>query len=299
MSKGVIYYATGEKHISEAVRSAESLKQHLPEISITLFSPERPTSSCFDNHISIQNHSEPLLDYISYLKKTPYDKTLFLDTDTYICGDISSVFDLLDEFDIAAAHDPVRHSSRYDPNVPETFPSFCTGVIPYRQTQDVFDFFTEWENLYRDYAENISERLYSPSGSTYANDCPLFREALYYSDLRSNILPDEYNCKFLYPGYAQLKIKILHIHHSNPQEIAKVANEHAGMRRVHTGEWLGRVYSVRENYSRPVEVAKYPGPGRFKKLLNRGYSLIQNKGIKLTIKKAIQWSNRQMKSKLN
>lgn len=36
---------------------------------------------------------------------SPFEHTIFLDTDTFVCGDFSELFDLLDHFDIAMSHD--------------------------------------------------------------------------------------------------------------------------------------------------------------------------------------------------
>lgn len=49
MSKGIIYIATGQKYIAEAIVLANSVKQNSPGIDITLFSDREIQESCFDN----------------------------------------------------------------------------------------------------------------------------------------------------------------------------------------------------------------------------------------------------------
>ncbi|EHK02479.1 hypothetical protein HRED_04318, partial [Candidatus Haloredivivus sp. G17] len=50
-------------------------------------------------------------DKIQYMDKSPFNKTLLLDTDTLIVDDITELFDLLEQFDIAFAHNPKRISN--------------------------------------------------------------------------------------------------------------------------------------------------------------------------------------------
>lgn len=94
--KGVIYVVTGpkESYWEEDMLSIESLRRFNPDIPVTIFTdrirpvkhqgvsvakiPEPPTISFYDKWIEIKN--------------TPYYKTLFLDTDTYICDDLSDIF---------------------------------------------------------------------------------------------------------------------------------------------------------------------------------------------------------------
>ncbi len=42
------------------------------------------------------------------MSASPYEHTLFLDADTYICDNINELFDLLELFDLALAHDTFR-----------------------------------------------------------------------------------------------------------------------------------------------------------------------------------------------
>lgn len=83
MSKGVIYIATGEKYIQEALKSAASLKDKIPSLPITLFSSEYVSSKVLNEVILIENPQYGWIDKITYISQTPYEETLFIDTDTY------------------------------------------------------------------------------------------------------------------------------------------------------------------------------------------------------------------------
>jgi len=47
-------------------------------------------------------------DKILPLLDSPFNRTVFLDTDTQVCSEFFELFDLLDRFDLAVAHAPWR-----------------------------------------------------------------------------------------------------------------------------------------------------------------------------------------------
>jgi len=149
---------------------------------------------------------------VTLLSQTPYDRTIFLDADTYICGDLDSMFDLLDKFDLAIAHDTFRSYVRGNTEIlklvqriPGSFPMFNSGVIAFKKTQAVRQFLEKWQSLY----ERDSE-LDTLSGKGFCQDQPPFREALYYSNVHFTVLPTEYNCRFIHPVFLNEKVKVLH-----------------------------------------------------------------------------------------
>ncbi|MGD1716609.1 hypothetical protein [Dapis sp. BLCC M172] len=126
MSKGVIYIVTGEKYINEALISAASLKDKMPNLPITLFSSEEVNSELFNEVILIKNPQSEYgiigkINQVRYISQTPYKETLFLDTDTYICHNFVERFTMLKNFDIAVAHAPNIIAYQVE-NVPKSFP---------------------------------------------------------------------------------------------------------------------------------------------------------------------------------
>ncbi len=49
---------------------------------------------------------------IPALRGTRFQRTLYLDSDVRVVADLTDIFELLDRFDLAAAHDPMRNSSK-------------------------------------------------------------------------------------------------------------------------------------------------------------------------------------------
>jgi hypothetical protein len=202
--RGVIYYATGTEYVEQALRSAESLKRH-NDLSVTVYSDKEIDSPYVDSVVTISPSEYPLYDRINYFKQTPYDRTIQMDTDTYILGDLSPVFELLDRFNIAAAYDEYRDTateqSRFenvDIDAPDSFPEFQCGVIAYRNNETVQSFFDDWQARYGPYRDrNLLDQ-------------PHFREALYNNEIAVGTLPSEYNVRINFGGFLYNDAKVIH-----------------------------------------------------------------------------------------
>jgi len=214
--QGVIYIAVGPACIGEALTSAASLKRVMPGLPVTLFCDQIMSDQLLDQVVPVErNHWDPSVK-IDHIANSPYEHTLFLDADTYITGDLSELLSILDRFDVALAHSPVRTSYRPDA-VPDSFPEFNSGVILFRQSTSVRDLFSRWADYY---ARDLERLRRGEIGWRRAHentfyhgdlpDQPTLREALYCSDLRVATLPPEYNCRFSLPGFVDGQVKILH-----------------------------------------------------------------------------------------
>lgn len=229
--KGVIYYATGQKYLEDAEESAKSLKEH-NDLHITVFTDvDNIETKVFDNIEKIDSGEHPFYDRINYFKKSPYQKTLHLDTDTYITGDITPIFEMLDRFDVVAAinenRDTVAEDTKFETvelNVPDAFPEYQCGVIGFSNNKDAIELLEDWQNRYSKYKDrNVLDQ-------------PFFREAIYQNkNIQIGTLPSEYNLLVNFPGYIQQKARIIHFGGSskpNPEKVAKKINEKEGRQRV-------------------------------------------------------------------
>lgn len=229
-SQGVIYVATGKKYIEEAINSVASLKANMPDLSVTAFFDQKIESLCFDDLVVLENAHYSFRDKIMYMSRSPYEKTLFLDTDTYVCDKIPELFILLDKFDIALAHAPYREIMPI-PGVPNSFPEFNSGVILFKKSPSVINCFENWLSFY-DQDVNAKRKWMEPASQELRllHDQPALRKALYNSSLRMATLTPEYNCRFNMPGYVHGKVKILHGRHPDILGVAKVINGTVGQR---------------------------------------------------------------------
>lgn len=225
MSCGVIYIATGEKYIKEACQSAARLKEVMPSISITLFADKDIDSMNFEKVVLV----EPFYrrSKIPYLAETPYERTLYLDSDTYVDDDFSELFQLLDRFDLSVRQAP--HEAKYPvPGIPDSFPELQAAIILYKKTPNVLDLFRKWKLLYERDLENADKLV--DRKHVGLQDQPSFREALYFSDIRFSPLPPEYNCLINNPSGIVGKVKIFHGRHPNYPKLANTFNQKIGQR---------------------------------------------------------------------
>jgi hypothetical protein len=181
VSRGVLFVATGAGYRDLARQAAESVRQVSPGIAIDLHTDVAVEPGVFDRVVVID---DPWFrSRIDAMAETRFQRTLHLDADLLAIADIRDVFEVLDRFDIALAHDQARNSPTanvfWRRELPNAFPQFNGGVIAYRRTPAVTDLLREWAQVMRE--------------SGLKRDQPVLRELLYLSDLRIATLPPEYN----------------------------------------------------------------------------------------------------------
>jgi hypothetical protein len=177
---GVIYSVTGCEFAILAIRSAKSMKDHHPEVSVTLFIDEtihRGTFGefkLFDRIEYIENPEFNWNDKIHGIQNTPYKKTLYLDADTFVVRPVRMRFST--GFSTIRSTSAGRWGSTSSGSI-KTTPSvsqFNTGVIAYEMTPEFEEFVSRWRE----------PRTEKPEG----HDQPTFREALllsriFYADI--------------------------------------------------------------------------------------------------------------------
>jgi hypothetical protein len=182
--RGAVYVATGAPYVEAARHSAASLRRNNPELQVALFTDQAITDPVFDIVEIIDNpHARSKTDCLG---RSPFSQTLFIDCDTRIVGDLTGIFRLLERFDLAVAQRPrqPRRTARgalWRHDVPRHFPEYNTGVILYRRTPEVLDFFRDWKAAWLELGRG--------------GDQITFRELLWASDLRLATLPREYNTR--------------------------------------------------------------------------------------------------------
>ncbi len=146
--RGVIYLvAGGRSYMGELLTSLESLRRQEPDLPVTLFSPYKPPASARCDHFDYQSEEHPLKQKVMILKESPYEETLFLDTDTFILRPVQQVFDYLANLDFAVANmfaadwatTPPSFKALVDPE------GFNTGVLLYRKRAATLAFLKAWE----------------------------------------------------------------------------------------------------------------------------------------------------------
>ena len=200
MSRGVLYVATGKQYVEETLISAKIFKSVL-DIPIALATDRDVGDEAIDHVISIDDPEYGFGDQIYAMQKTPFDRTLYLDSDIYVHESPSEVFDVLDEFEIGAVQVPHWQPREEYPleSVPESFPEYNSGVLVYKNTKPVQELLNSWKTKHR---RDINKG--------YNRNQRSFREALYSSDVRIATLTPEYNCRYQFPERASRTVKIFH-----------------------------------------------------------------------------------------
>jgi hypothetical protein len=167
-SKGVIFFNRGEKMIVRAIVALYSLRKHY-DGEITFFL-EDPYPKEFENVckffnvnvvINETNHEVKTLTRKNQtLLNSPYDKTLWLDSDTVTVGPVDEMFDYLDEYNVAIPHfagwvstgrtiskrikqyEGIADQKHIDKAL-EKNPAINTGIFSYKKCQ----FLKEWVEL--------------------------------------------------------------------------------------------------------------------------------------------------------
>lgn len=206
MDKGVIYVATGADYVDLACASAASLRSCNPGLAVDLFTDDVEAAGL---EVFNQVHPVPVVHDRAKLECMPlsrFERTLFLDCDTLVVGDLGDVWDVLDRFDLALAHDVRRASDLVREGLEEVtsyaFPQMNSGVMLYRRSEVMAAFFAEWA------------RRYHAGG--VARDQIILKDMLWQSDLRFYVLPPEFNMRrvTVLDAWEPLdgEVKIIHSH---------------------------------------------------------------------------------------
>lgn len=225
---GVVYIATGLRFVEEARASVRSLRLHHPEWPSVLFTDVGGNfcGDVFSDIRRIKNPGHSFADKIGPLVDSPFERTIFLDTDTHVCAPLHDLFAVLDRVDLVAAHAPMRVTWP-QPEIPDSFPEINSGVLAWRKSGQTDRLFAEWERLYREHVASTGQK----------DDQPALRRALFESKIRLGILPPEYNFRTVMPAFAgRGPVRIIHGRHVDLAAVERRLNARRGCRAVIPGD---------------------------------------------------------------
>lgn len=203
-SKGVLLFNRGEKCIVRAIVALHTLRQHW-DGSVTFFL-EDPYPHEFEEVCGLYNidvvRCKPQPDTKTLVRKTelfvesPYDHTLWIDSDTAVVGKIDEMFDYLENYDIAIPHFAgwwsdgsiiARRIKRYrgiaeDKHMEEAFkhhPAINTGVLSYRRN---VPFMKDWIEL----AQKGMGKMFIPDEVAFQVLYPSY-QGIYIAPIKFNV----------------------------------------------------------------------------------------------------------------
>src|SRR5437868_8197397 len=130
---GFCYVVDNVGYLNEAMSSLASLRIRMGDIPVTIVAPRelfRVEAAVTDWIELPKSRNGPIVKTASLL--APYERVIFVDTDTYVASDLAGLFDVLDVFDLAVAHDVTRGNDYGTQIVPRSFCEYNTGVIAFR-----------------------------------------------------------------------------------------------------------------------------------------------------------------------
>lgn len=188
--KGFIYIAFGNAFYKECIDSVKILK-NLTKYPIHLFTDQTEISQKEKElFISIKTvkhiHIRSKVDYIAF---SPFEKTIYLDTDIIVVRKIDELFDLLENFDVLATLDTARKRSNISnliyeyKKIPYAFGEVNGGLLGYSKFAKE-NIFNKWPKIFYKYMQK-----------TGGWDQPSLRILLWKNKASLYILPPEFNVR--------------------------------------------------------------------------------------------------------
>jgi hypothetical protein len=222
---GIIYSCSGESYVAEAIRAARSSLRHNP-LPHVLFASPSPASHTADPGVSIhpfEASEDPFLDKIRNIRRSPFERTIFLDTDTLVVDELVHLLDLLERYDLAVAH-TAGYRGFADPEVPAAFYELNTGVMAWRSNERTAAFLAGWEQTYAAWGRK------EPFRSAATSDQAAFRNCAWKHELRLVVLGPEYNFRTLFPATVVARVRVIHGRRRNAEGLAARLNSRHGPR---------------------------------------------------------------------
>lgn len=199
--RGAIYVACGAKYRSEASVSLASLRRSnpgLPAMLLTDTPPENPGE--WDN-LEVDPSLATLRNGAKlHMSRAPWERCLFLDTDTLVVGDLGEGFAVLDRFEFAGHQCGGGHHYSL-PGLPPSFPEVNSGVLFWRRGPRCDALFARWRELFAAYNQENETRTW---------DQKSLRMALWECDLRLAMLPVNFNLMPYFPSVLERHLVVAH-----------------------------------------------------------------------------------------
>ncbi|ABK43964.1 response regulator receiver protein [Magnetococcus marinus MC-1] len=205
-TRGVLFCAYGKHYMGEVLFAAQRIRMLYPELPIVFITDHQqpgfrdfPLAAMFDDVIHMPYESlestcygkDPACVYnisgylfkIRGVNRSPFDRTLFMDTDTYVVDPcLDSLFGVLDKVDLAIAHQ-VLHFVNVSAVAPVM--EMNTGMIVY--SRGAVPIMEDWEQGFRE----LKYGLYGSVDQTYFQ----LSYAKYLGKIHTLILSPEYNVR--------------------------------------------------------------------------------------------------------
>ena len=211
---GIQYLAFGYPFFLKALYSALSFKRKY-NWPVSIVTNVKFDQTFTMNGVKAFDHVELIVDEdknnrlykTSVYKYSPFEKTIFLDCDTEVIGNLNPAEDLLTKFELLARlhswpieyNDPEGRLSKLSYQTKEN-PHWNSGVLLYRKSNNVENFFMNWNKKFVEFG--------------YHMDQPSFAETILQdSNVRFQSLDMSWNCSRDFARIHPSLVKNLRIDH--------------------------------------------------------------------------------------
>lgn len=181
--QGYYFIVTGEKYRHEVKESFFQLKK-LTSLPICIAS-DKKIDLPYDLFFKIPSPSYSYFDKVNNLLNTPFDKTIFLDSDISHFHSLDEIFEVLDNVDLMASLEASLGlgAKSQEALIPNSFPELSSGMLGYSMNSNFRAMMEIWKKEYLKLLKNCN----------IAEDQPSMRIALYQSRIKFSVLPPEYH----------------------------------------------------------------------------------------------------------
>lgn len=209
---GILFITNGPAYSKEAITSIESIRRFV-DLPITVFT----THPLMFHHLNLDYMKripftpKGLAVKPAYMHQAPYQRTLFLDSDTIIAHkDAFEPFNILDQFGIALCHAPARGYNVMK-FIPNCVPSWNSGVM-----------FLAMDNLKVKTVLTIYRDRYKRQATKKrTSDQAMISHALWTTTCQVYTLPPEFNCRGAASGVPK-KSMLRIIHHREATKLYRI-----------------------------------------------------------------------------
>jgi len=241
MDSGILYISADDSYLTEAKQSAQSVKSQMPDTPTAIITDTSSPGSMFDVVIERDDLTSSVVVKSNHIHRTPFNRTLYLDTDTYVTQPLDDIFDILDHYDIATALEKGEH---YDIGLPPSVAHRQGGVIAFKDTQRVTELFELWREIYARQREE-----------GHMSDQPPLTKAVLESGVSIHTLPVEDNCLIYSGERLEGDVRIVH-GHDELAELARALNN-SSRHRIFSSLFDNKIIFVDHDSLNHIELVYY------------------------------------------
>lgn len=186
MNCGVLLICFGKNYCEEAKSSISSLRKVSPNVEIAVICESEWGSDPQPDYFVLRDPIYSLGCVPRYISDSPFERTLYVDPDTFFAADISDIFLFLDLFNVGVFQDgPMLRGDGGLYYVPQ-----CNGgVILFDDSKEVTEMFVAWQEKYVAAELTAKKTNLQPNGKGMRNQKILSQVLALSTNVRVGQLP--------------------------------------------------------------------------------------------------------------